>query len=302
MREVLSTMISESALNDDSFLLLTGDHGYALFDEIRKTAPNQFVNVGIMEQALISMAAGLSKVGFKPLCYGLSAFLPIRVLEQIKFDVCLPELSVKMIGDGAGLIYTTLGNSHHCAEDIAALRVLPSVEIFSPGDHHEMKACYQEFINSDKPSYLRIGKSDNPVFNQSELDSTEPYFTYRGSQKNICFVSTGAMGGVANNFAKEFDVSHISIMRVKPLHEVIVKMLSEYDEIIVFEEHARNGGLTSAITDFFVERRVRLPLIDTFCLKSSFVKKAGTYQYALSEHGISNVQIQKKLEDYFSER
>lgn len=295
MREVLSKMISDSAVNDESFLLLTGDHGYALFDEIRKNASNQFVNVGIMEQALISMASGLSKVGFKPLCYGLSAFVPIRVLEQIKFDICLPQLPVKMIGDGAGLIYTNLGNSHHCAEDIAALRVLPDIEIYSPGDAEEMKVCYQEFISSDKPAYLRIGKADNPIFNHSPLENISPYYPNEGSRKDICFVSTGPMGGVVHSFAKEFDISHVSIMKIKPLNEEVVEMLSTYKELYIFEEHARNGGLTSAITDLFVDMRGNLPLIQVFSLNSSFIKNAGTYQYALSEHGLSNEQIHARL-------
>ena len=297
MREILSKMISNSALEDESFLLLTGDHGYALFDEIRRNAGSQFVNVGIMEQALISMASGLSKVGFKPLCYGLSAFVPIRVLEQIKFDVCLPELPVKIIGDGAGLIYTNLGNSHHCAEDIAALRVLPSIEIYSPGDAEEMSACYKDFMSSSKPAYLRIGKADNPKFNTLKLKGTQPHMTHEGGREDICFVSTGAMGGIAHGFAKEFDVSHISVMKIKPLHDEIIEMLSQFKELFIFEEHARNGGLTSAITDFFVDKRVQLPLMQIFSLNSSFVKKAGSYQYALSEHGISNEQIHTRLKE-----
>ena len=296
MRTILSNKISNSAINDEDFLLLTGDHGYALFDEIRTNRPDQFVNVGIMEQALISMASGLSKVNFKPVCYGLASFVPIRVLEQIKFDVCLPKLPVKMIGDGAGLIYTHLGNSHLCAEDMAALMPLPHIEIYAPGDKEEMRICYDEFYNSDNPAYMRVGKCDNPNINEEKLVSTEPYFTHKADTK-ICFVSSGAMLGTVNKFAKEMNVSHVSVMKLKPISNNLISMLKEFDHIIFFEEHVRKGGVVSAVTDLFIDHNEPLPKIDYFCLNSSFIDKAGTYQYALSEHGISIEQMRTRLND-----
>jgi transketolase len=297
MRIILSRKISESAKNNKSTLLLTGDHGYALFDELRKTNPDQFINVGIMEQALISMSAGLAKVGFKPICYGLSAFVPTRVLEQIKFDVVLPQLPIKIIGDGAGLIYTTLGNSHFCAEDINTLSSLPHIEIYSPGDPEEMSICYDEFMQSKHPAYLRVGKSDNPKVNNSPLKNTDPYYTHKSDDAESCFVSTGAMLGLVHNCAKGHKVSHLSVMKIKPMAKEIVKELSQYKKLFIFEEHVRQGGLLSAITNLFVDAQVNLPVIESFCLNSSFTKKAGSYQYAMSEHNMSNEQIQSRLRD-----
>ncbi len=294
MRTILSNLISSSAVNNENFLLLSGDHGYALFDELRKCKPDQFVNVGIMEQALVSMSAGLSKVGFRPMCYGLASFVPIRVLEQIKFDICLPKLPIKLIGDGAGLIYTHLGNSHLCAEDIGALMPLPYIEIYAPGDKEEMRICYNEFYSSDMPAYLRVGKCDNPNVNTEELKNTEPYFTHKSTSKT-CFISSGAMLGTVNSFAKERDVSHISVMKLKPLSNSILDMIKDFDHIVFFEEHTRKGGLVSAVTDLAVDQHQSLPKIDYFCLNSSFIEKAGTYQYALSEHGISIEQMRERL-------
>jgi transketolase len=294
MREVLSNMITNSAVSNEDFVLMTGDHGYALFDEMRKAKSEKFINVGIMEQALISMAAGMCKVGYKPLCYGLAAFLPIRVLEQIKFDICLPKLPVKMIGDGAGLVYSFLGNSHQCAEDIASLMPLPHVEIYSPGDPEEMRICYQEFISSENPAYLRVGKSDNPRVNLETLNSISPYFT-RKSENKTCIVSSGAMLGEGYNLAEEFDLSHLSIMKLKPIHKEVVELLSVYETIFVIEEHARKGGLTSSITDLFIDERKQLPIVYPFTLNSSFTAKAGSYQYALSEHNMSSAQLRSRL-------
>ncbi|PIK14699.1 hypothetical protein [Halobacteriovorax sp. JY17] len=294
MRTILSNLISSAAVNDENFLLLSGDHGYALFDELRKSRPEQFVNVGIMEQGLVSMSAGLAKVGFKPMCYGLASFVPIRVLEQIKFDICLPKLPIKLIGDGAGLIYTHLGNSHLCAEDIGALMPLPHIEIYAPGDKEEMRICYNEFYSSNMPAYLRVGKCDNPNVNTEELSSTAPYFTHKSDEK-VCFISSGAMLGTVHSFAKERGISHISVMKLKPLSINLLEMIKDFDHIIFFEEHTRKGGLVSAVTDLAVDHNQPLPKIDYFCLNSSFIEKAGTYQYALSEHGISIEQMKARL-------
>ncbi|MDE2314713.1 MAG: transketolase, partial [Elusimicrobia bacterium] len=169
MRDILSSLITKSAAEDPRFLMLSGDHGYALFDEIRRARPGQFLNVGVAEQAMVGVAAGLARVGFRPAVYGLASFVPIRVLEQIKIDVCFSNLPVLFLGDGAGLVYSTLGASHQCGEDIACLRPLPGMRIYSPCDGEELRACYAEALGRAGPSYLRIGKSDRPSVHQKSV-------------------------------------------------------------------------------------------------------------------------------------
>src|SRR5436190_11943598 len=127
MRNAFSTMLVEAARRDPRVVLLTGDHGYALFDEFRQACPGQYVNAGVAEQNMVGVAAGLAKGGLRPVVYGLSAFVPVRVLEQIKLDVCYEALPVLFIGDGAGVVYSTLGTSHQSTEDIAALRAVPNL-------------------------------------------------------------------------------------------------------------------------------------------------------------------------------
>src|SRR5436309_1510377 len=141
MRNAFASALIQAAQADPRVLLLTGDHGYALFDEFRRACPDQYVNAGVAEQNMVGVAAGLAKGGLRPVVYGLSAFLPIRVLEQIKLDVCAENLPVVFFGDGAGVVYGTLGTSHQCTEDIAALRALPNMVILSPADDLEMIEC-----------------------------------------------------------------------------------------------------------------------------------------------------------------
>src|SRR6266581_5688587 len=141
MREAFSNALVKSGRNNPKVLLLTGDHGYALFDDFRRHCPKQYINAGVAEQNMVGIAAGLARAGFKPVVYGLSAFIPVRVLEQIKLDVCHDDLPVIFIGDGAGLVYSQLGTSHQSTEDIACTRSIPGLTILSPADRFEMTAC-----------------------------------------------------------------------------------------------------------------------------------------------------------------
>ena len=141
MRNAFANALIQAAQKDDRVVLLTGDHGYALFDEFRQACPDRYLNAGVAEQNMVGVAAGLAKAGMRPVVYGLSAFVPIRVLEQIKLDVCYEALPVVFIGDGAGVVYSSLGSSHQSTQDVVALGALPLMAILSPAVAHEVTAC-----------------------------------------------------------------------------------------------------------------------------------------------------------------
>jgi transketolase len=189
MRKAFSTALVQAARQDPRVLLLTGDHGYALFDEIRRDCPDQYINAGVAEQHMVGLAAGLAKGGFRPIVYGLSAFVPVRVLEQIKLDVCYESLPVVFVGDGAGVVYSSLGASHQSTEDLAALRALPHMAILSPADAQEMSACMNLALNADGPVYLRMGKAD-----LGAVHDAAPTLTWG----RLCNVRKGS-GDVASN-------------------------------------------------------------------------------------------------------
>src|SRR5258708_4992419 len=126
MRNAFSAALLTAARTDPRILLLTGDHGYAVFDDLRRVCADKYINAGVAEQNMVGVAAGLAKAGMRPIVYGLSAFVPVRVLEQIKLDVCYESLPVLFIGDGAGVVYSSLVTSHQRTDNIAALPALPS--------------------------------------------------------------------------------------------------------------------------------------------------------------------------------
>ena len=160
MRDAFSSELIKLASKNPKLLLLTGDHGYGLFDGLRREHKKQYLNMGVAEQNMVGVASGLSRSGFRPLVYGLSSFIPVRVLEQIKIDVCHDNLPVIFLGDGAGFVYSHLGTSHQSTEDIAVTRAIPNLIIFSPADRFEMVSCLNLAYESQLPVYIRIGKSD----------------------------------------------------------------------------------------------------------------------------------------------
>ncbi|CAN5499963.1 transketolase C-terminal domain-containing protein [soil metagenome] len=300
MRNRLSDLLLEACANDSRRVVLSGDHGYALFDALRKAHPASFLNVGVMEQAMVGMAAGLAKSGARPIVYGLSAFVPIRVLEQIKIDVCHMSYPVIFLGDGAGLVYSTLGASHQCGEDVAALRAMPGIKILTPADADELEACFREALATDGPCYIRIGKSDRPAVNVEKLTSTAPRVLRKAAIDRPVLVTMGSMTAFGSSLAKSksengFDLGHISVLRVKPVHAELCVALKNAKEIWVLEEHSRYGGLASAIADAMLDAGLSVPRMRVWSLKDHFVESCGSYQHALSEHLLSDEQVRKSF-------
>jgi transketolase len=300
MRDVLSDLIVQAAREAERFLVLSGDHGYALFDAIRAERPDQFVNVGVAEQNMIGVAAGLAKIGFRPCVYGLAAFVPVRVLEQIKLDLCHANVPVILLGDGAGLVYSTLGVSHQCGEDIACLRPLPNIAIFSPCDAAELVACWREARVADHPCYIRLGKADRPAVHPAVLSNTGPVMTHgaAGTSHDMAIVATGSMVSPCTEFAKRHDVTCISVPRIKPFPDELLGMVASATKVVVVEEHAGTGGLWTS----FVEHSARnskaglsASRIESLALDSAFTCTGGSWQQSLSEHRMSDDQLQDRL-------
>ena len=299
MRDALSRLLVEAAGADDRFLVLSGDHGYALFDALRADHGSQFVNVGVAEQNMIGIAAGLSKLGFRPCVYGLSAFVPMRVLEQIKLDLCHSVAPVILLGDGAGLVYSTLGVSHQCGEDVACLRPLPAIAVYSPCDAFELEACWMEARRASHPSYIRIGKADRPSVHGKSIESTEPQWTARGSgdSHDRLIVATGSMTSIATTVARTHGIPCISVPRIKPLPSSLVDTVRSYRMTAVVEEHVREGGLFGALAEHLQSEQPcsRAARVSHFGLATKFTTTAGSYEHARAEHGVDDATLSSRL-------
>jgi len=295
MRAAFSRALAQAAARDERVLLLTGDHGYALFDEFRKLCPGQYINAGVAEQNMVGVAAGLAKAGFRPVVYGLSAFVPVRVLEQIKIDVCYEQLPVTFIGDGAGLVYSTLGTSHQSFEDIACLRAVPHIDILSPGDPGEMTAAMDFALGHNGPVYLRMGKADLgavhngvPALRRGELIAARP------GRHPVGFIATGSMLKTALAIAGKIDAPVWSAPWIKPLDEAaLAQAVGGCRALVSFEEHSAAAGLGSALLEALALGHPR-PVL-RIGIGERFSTTCGSHAHALREHGLDLDSVEARV-------
>lgn len=300
MRDAFSSALVRLALADPKVLLLTGDHGYALFDEFRNRCPDQYINAGIAEQNMVGMAAGLARVGFRPFVYGLAAFVPIRTVEQIKLDIAHDNLPVVLLGDGAGFVYSHLGTSHQSTEDIACTRAIPGLEVLSPSDRFEMAASMDYAYAAKGPIYLRMGKSDRGDVHVGPIAALQA-----GSLLQVCkgrndrpgLIATGSMVRTAVDVAQALELSAWSAPVLKPLRaDDVCAAARSTSGLITMEEHSVLGGLGAAVTEITSEHEpVRVLRIG---VPDRFSEHCGTYDYLLGEHGLDAGSVIAKVKSF----
>lgn len=301
MRAAFSKAIVDAAKADPKILLLTGDHGYALFDDFRKALPDQFINAGIAEQNMVGVAAGLAKAGFKPIVYGLAAFVPVRVLEQIKIDICYENLPVILMGDGAGLVYSHLGTSHQSTEDIACTRAIPALTVLSPGDRFEMEATMTLAFSLNSPVYIRMGKSDRGDIHRSPLtlSAGQMLKVREGSGKNA-ILATGSMVRTALDLVDQgLDAEVWSVPSIKPLNSVQLNAIAQrVCSMITIEEHSVIGGLGACVAEA-VSAEAPLPVC-RIGIEDRFSSACGTWDYLLSEHQLDLPSVSAKIQAFLA--
>lgn len=299
MRQAFSDALVKLALQDPNVLLLTGDHGYALFDAFRRECPSQYINAGVAEQNMVGMAAGLARLGFRPFVYGLSAFVPVRVVEQIKLDIAHDRLPVVLLGDGAGFVYSHLGTSHQSTEDIACVRAIPHLAVYSPADRFEMTRCMELAYARKGAAYLRMGKAD-----RGDVHTQMPAPDLQGGLCQVrvgkaggpAFLATGSMVCTARQLA-DTQVPEASVWSVpclKPLQQDrLVSILRASSRVVTFEEHDVAGGLGSLVAETACEhwptRVLRIGVQDRFS------ECCGTYDYLLKEHGLDLASLTPRV-------
>jgi transketolase len=250
---------------------------------------------------MVGVAAGLAKAGFKPIVYGLAAFVPLRVLEQIKIDVCYEKLPVIFIGDGAGLVYSHLGTSHQSTEDIACTRVIPELTILSPADRFEMTGTMELALRLQSPVYLRIGKGDRGDVHSGPLHiNAGDILAISPPGKQIAILATGSMVKTAQNLVTEgLDAEVWSVPSIKPIrYDQLRAIADRVDAIVTLEEHSVIGGLGACVAEELA-RYKQLPVC-RIGIEDRFSTGCGTWEYLLSEHRLDRPKIIERLRTFGS--
>lgn len=256
-RKIVSDTLFELAKSNRDILVLTSDsRGSASMVPFGEALPAQLVEVGIAEQNLVGIAAGLASAGKKPFVASPACFLSMRSIEQIKVDVAYSRTNVKLIGISGGVSYGALGMSHHSVQDLAVTRAIPGLHVMMPADRHETKKMIEALVDYDTPVYLRIGR--NPV-EDSYLN--EDYNFEIGKAvtmkegTDITLIAAGETVRVALDTANALqndgvNCKVLNMHTIKPLdEEAIIKAARDTGNIITIEEHSIYGGLGAAVSE-----------------------------------------------------
>ncbi|MBC9879802.1 transketolase [Bradyrhizobium sp. INPA01-394B] len=298
MRNTFSeTLYAEATANPEVYIVVADISPAGSMAKFSSEYPERFINVGVAEQTMIGIAAGLALKGCQPFAYTIATFSLYRPFEMIRDDLCYQNLPVTVVGMGAGVIYSTLGGTHHTQEDIAIASALPNMQVLAPCDPLEcIEATRWCARQKNGPVYLRIGKAGEPVLTAD----AEPWqfgklrYLRRGS--DVCILTYGVITAMAVEIADKLtaqgrSVSLVSAHTLKPLdREGISSALQQHRHVVVIEEHAPQGGLASQVKQIAWDVRATCRL-DTFTLQDAFIHNYGSTNDLLAAHGLSPERI-----------
>jgi len=295
-RDAVFNSLLEVMRADVNTVCLTNDMGAMGLDVIRAEFPKRAINVGIAEQNMMSMAGGLALAGKSVFVYGIIAHVTARCFEQIKLDICVPNLPVTIIGVGAGLTYGVDGPTHHGLEDIAIMRALGNIHIYNPSDSISAFAAVKTCHTDRHPSYLRLDKEVLPPLYEKDHDfSLGMSVLVEGTDAII--VSTGVLSWTARDAAlalsrEGLSVKVIDLFRLKPLNfKYLASLLMGAKVVITLEEGIASGGIGTIVAEVLAssgdyQKLRRLSLGDNFLLGSA------SREWAAEKFGLTQPQLE----------
>lgn len=308
MRNTFANTLYEYAKNDPRIVTVAADISPAAsMAKLRDEKPEQFINVGVAEQSMIGICAGLALKGCRPFAYTIATFALYRPFEMVRVDLCYQNLPVTVIGMGGGLVYSGLGGTHHTQEDIAIAGCLPNMTIVVPCDPIETQAATRYAATENMgPLYMRLGKAGEPNLTENAIDTFKVgKIRYIKKGTDVCIMSYGLMLGKAIKVAARLEeqgvsVSVVSNHTLKPLDVIgISSVLRSHATVIIIEEHVPSASLSSQVKNIAWDIKANTELL-TFTLKDEFIHYYGSHDALLAKHGINEdvifARIMQKIE------
>lgn len=298
MRNTFSETLYQAATENPSIYVVVADISPAgSMAKFSQQYPERFINVGVAEQSMIGICAGLALKGCQPFAYTIATFTLYRPFEMVRDDLGYQNLPVTVVGMGAGVIYSTLGGTHHTQEDIAIAGAIPNMQIVAPCDPDECtEATRWCATQRNGPVYLRIGKAGEPILTKSADPWKFGKVRYLRKGTDVCVLTYGVITKMAAEIADALQaqgksVSLVSVHTMKPLdRDGIVDALKRHKQVIVIEEHAPQGGLAPQTKQIAWDIKADCRL-DTFTLRDAFIHNYGSHDDLLEAHGLSRQKI-----------
>lgn len=303
MRDAFARTIYDVAKADPGVFVVVADISpAAAMAPFLKEFPDRFINVGLAEQAMISVCAGLALRGCRPFAYTIATFAIYRPFEQVRDDLCYQNVPVTVVGVGAGVGYSLLGGTHHAFEDIAVMGALPNMTIVAPCDPAETVAATRAVAAHNGPVYLRLGKAGEPDLTS---DAPDPFVLGKlrriRAGSDVCILAYGPIMNVALQVARDLEerrgcsVAVVSAHTVKPLDENgVAGILRAFEHVIVVEETSARGSVGLDVKRIAWEQQATCRL-ETFSLKDEFIHIYGSHHDLLKAHGLTAGQIVERV-------
>lgn len=304
--EVICEQLINAGENDPTITVLTSDsRGSGSLNPYVAALPKQHVEVGIAEQDIVTISAGLAHSGKRPFAFSPAAFLTMRSIEQVKVDVSYSNTNVKLIGISGGNSYSVLGATHHSLQDMAVTRSIPNLEIFEPSDQYQTIGLFNYLAKSDKPAYVRIGKKALPdIYSSSDEAFVKPgKANVITKGKDVAIV---AMGETVNEAVKAADILKtqgvsaevVDLVSLKPLDTELIKQLSEkFSDIYTVEESSIYGGIGGAVAEVIAAQGNSKLHILGFPDEPAI---AGTQDEVFGYYGLNGEGIAKNVSETFA--
>ena len=256
MRKKALDSVYTLAKNDERVIFIGSDLGPGVLENMKNEMPERFFMEGVSEQHIVGMAAGLAMEGFIPYVNTIATFLSRRCFEQVAMDLCLQDLPVRLISNGAGGVYAPLGPTHLAVEDIAIMRALPNMTIVCPCDADEMNRFMLKTLDWPHPIYIRLAKGGDKIVSNESAGFEIGKSILMKNGKDGLFISTGVMTQLALQASEKLENEGIycgvlHMHTIKPIDEnSLLNLIPNVKAVVTIEEHTRIGGLGSAILEF----------------------------------------------------
>mgnify|MGYP001188144982 FL=1 len=310
MRDTFLQSLHALMADDPEIFFVSGDFGSPVLDQIRSDYPDRFLNVGIAEQNLINVTAGLALEGFTVFAYAIAPFLTMRCFEQIRVSLGLLSevrpMNVNLVGVGAGYSYVVSGPTHQCYEDITLMRSLPNMRVISVSDQVLAAAMPAVASHCIGPKYFRLDAQVLPIIYEGELETVSDGFHYHRKGKDVCLLATGYMVHTANRVAELLakDGIEVGVVDIFDLNEFDSKkfnlMLSTYNSLVTMEEgFSGRGGLDSMMFDYLRRSGIEIKLLN-IGVEGGYRFEIGAREVLHEQVGIGVNAVIRKVEKLIS--
>lgn len=297
-RDVFIKEIFSAAKNDRDIFFISADFGAPALDIFREELPQQFLHSGISEQHMIDMAAGLALAGKKVYVYAMAPFITLRCIEQIKCSLALMSLPVTLLSVGVGLGYADAGPTHYSTEDIACMRSITGLDVWSPCDESSTRAIAKDTLQNPSLRVVRMERDPVRAVYGDDFFIDDSGYKELKVGNEVCVVSYGHLLHRVLQSTADFETRKISVVdvyRIKPQSSKLADLFRRYKGVLTVEEQCLNGGFGSAILELMAEHGVQVPVI-RMGLPDRYYFDNGGREFLLDYYGLSIADIRNGIE------